>query len=79
MDMKRKHLWEGSVGVRIEQKQNRQTGESFFTFDPVRCFKREGREEFEYCHSFTEQNAEALGNVISRALSLIRTEPLPTP
>ena len=70
----RTHIWEGSVGVRIEQKQNSETGEPFFTFEPVRCYKRDGNENFEYSHSFTEKNAEALGVVISKALSYIQTE-----
>jgi len=69
---KKTHIWEGSVGVRIEQKTNRETGEPFFTFEPVRCFKRNGNEQFEYSHSFTEKNAEALGTVISKALNYIQ-------
>jgi hypothetical protein len=70
----RTHIWEGSVGVRIEQKQNSETGEPFFTFEPVRCYKRDGNDNFEYSHSFTEKNAEALGVVISKALSYIQQE-----
>jgi hypothetical protein len=50
------------------------SGESFFTFEPVRCYKRDGNEEFEYSHSFTEKNAEALGTVISKALSYIQQQ-----
>ena len=69
---KRTHIWDGAVGVRIDERQNRETGESFFTFEPVRCFKRVGNENFEYSHSFTEKNAEALGVVISEALSFIQ-------
>lgn len=72
MENNRKHIWEGTVGVCIEQKQNRETGEPFFTFEPVRCFKRDGNEDFEYSHSFTAKNAEALGIVISKALREIQ-------
>jgi len=71
----KKHIWEGSVGVCIDQRQNSETGESFFTFEPVRCFKRDGNDNFEYSHSFTEKNAEALGIVLSTALSYIQTQP----
>ena len=70
----KKHIWEGSVGVCIDQRQNNETGESFFTFEPVRCFKRDGNDNFEYSHSFTEKNAEALGIVLSKAMSYIQTE-----
>lgn len=69
---KKKHIWEGSVGVCIDERQNIETGQTFFTFEPVRCYKRDGNENFEYSHSFTEKNAEALGVVISKALSYIQ-------
>ncbi len=38
-------------------------------------FKRDGNDNFEYSHSFTEKNAEALGIVLSTALSYIQTQP----
>ena len=66
---KKKDIREGSVGVCIDERQNRETGQTFFTFEPVRCYRRDGNENFEYCHSFTEKNDEALGVVISKALS----------
>ena len=69
---KKTHIWEGSVGVRIDERQNSETGQTFFTFEPVRCYKRDGNENFEYSHSFTPKNAEALGVVISKALSYIQ-------
>jgi hypothetical protein len=72
MDKNKKHIWEGSVGVRIDKRQSKETGKAFFTFEPVRCYKRDGQDNFEYSHSFTERNAEALGTVISKALSHIR-------
>lgn len=73
-ESKKTHIWEGSVGVRIDRRQNSETGEAFYTFEPVRCFKRDGKDDFEYSHTFTEKNAEALNTVISKAVSFIQQQ-----
>ncbi|HBE67540.1 MAG TPA: hypothetical protein DDW52_05255 [Planctomycetaceae bacterium] len=67
----KEHIWEGSVGVCIEQRENRKTGKPFYTFELTRCFRREGNDKFEYSHSFTERNAEALRKVIDKAVARI--------
>ena len=35
----RQFFWEGNVGVKLEMKTNKKTGEQFPTFEPVRCYK----------------------------------------
>lgn len=67
----KEHIWEGSVGVCIELRENRKTGDTFFTFEPVRCFRREGSDQFEYSHTFTDRNVDALRTVIDKAVARI--------
>jgi len=69
-------IWDKSVGVRIRKQTNNTSGDDFCTFELVRCYKPEGADEFRYATTFTERNAEALGNVISKALSFIRASGL---
>ena len=70
----KEHIWEGAVGVTIELRENSKTGETFFTFEPKRCYRREGSDKFEYSHTFTERNVEALRKVIDKAVARITGE-----
>ena len=61
--------------IRLDNLLDRfKTGETFFTFEPVRCFRREGSDKFEYSHSFTDRNVEALRTVIDKAVARIGGE-----
>jgi len=67
-DNQNKYIWEGAVGVRIRERLNRQTGETFHSFEFVRCYKTPDSDEMKYSSTFTERNAEALGRVIQKTL-----------
>lgn len=66
----KKHIWEGAVGISLEPKQSR-TGDYFWTFELVRCFKQDGSDEMRYASHFTERNAEAMGRALSRAFQFM--------
>ena len=71
-----KHIWEGGVGIKISIRENGTTGEPFYTFELVRCFKREGSSRMEYTQSFSAHHAEAIGKVIQKALVYMHENPL---
>lgn len=73
--MKKVFYWDEerpNIGVCITLKKGKR-GE-FFSFEPLRSYrqKRDGELKTRYTHSFTEEQAEAFGNVIVWALSYIR-------
>jgi hypothetical protein len=65
MDTK-KRIWEGSVGIAIEPRQNNTTGDYFWSYTFTRAYKV--GDEFRYADSFTENNTEALGVVMSKGI-----------
>ena len=67
-DNLKKYIWEGAVGVSIQERTNKQTGETFHSFEFVRCYKTPDSDEMKYSTTFTERNAEALGRVIQKTL-----------
>jgi hypothetical protein len=75
MDANTKYLWEGAVGIKISTRLNGVSKKPFYTFELVRCFKREGSDEMEYTRSFSPKNADAIGRVIQRALEYMHENP----
>ncbi len=67
-DNLKKYIWEGAVGVSIQERTNKQTGETFLSFEFVRCYKTPDSDEMKYSSTFTERNAEALGRIIQKTL-----------
>lgn len=61
-----------NIGVCITRRKGRRG--IFYSFEPLRSYrqKRDGELMMRYTHSFTEEQAEAFGNVIVWALSYIR-------
>lgn len=76
MEYGNKHIWEGAVGITISTRVNRITGEPFYTFELVRCFKREGSDEMEYTQSFSQKHMPAISKVIEKALVYMHENPL---
>ncbi len=70
-DNQKTYIWDGAVGVRISERTNRSTGETFHNFEFVRCYKTDDSDEMRYSSTFTERNAEALGRVIQKTLAFI--------
>lgn len=65
------YIWNGAVGVKIKERTNGTTGETFHSFEFVRCYKTADSDEMKYSSTFTERNAEALGRVIKQTLQFI--------
>ena len=59
-----------NIGVCVELKEGPKG--PFFTFQPLRSYRRPGDEKSRYAHSFTEDQAEAFGMVVAWALNYIR-------
>lgn len=61
-----------NIGVCLTRREGRRG--TFYTFEPLRSYrrKRDGELKTCYTHSFTEEQAEAFGNVIVWALAYIR-------
>jgi hypothetical protein len=69
-----------NIGVCVKRMTGKR-GE-FYSFEPLRSYrkKRDGELKTCYTHSFTEEDAEAFGNVIVWALGYIRANrPLEAP
>lgn len=76
MDINTKYIWEGAVGIKISTRLNGATNQPFYTFELVRCFKRNDSEEMEYTRSFSPKNADAIALVIQRAQDYMHENPL---
>ena len=65
-----KRFWEGAVGVTLTPRQHR--GEEYFwTFEFVRAYKRKVSEKWEYARSYSQNQIEALGRVMSQAFNFM--------
>lgn len=72
---KKVYYWDETqtnIGVCLTQRSGKRG--DFFTFEPLRSYRRrrDGQLKMCYTHSFTEEQAEAFGNVIVWALAYIR-------
>ena len=66
-----------NIGVCITHRTGKRG--DFLSFEPLRSYrqKKDGELKMRYTHSFTEEQAEAFGNVIVWALSYMRAnEPI---
>ena len=61
-----------NIGVCITRRKGKRG--VFYSFEPLRSYrqKKDGELKMRYTHSFTEEQAEAFGNVIVWALGYIR-------
>ena len=74
--MTKKRIWEGACGITIQPRQIKSSGDYFWSFEFTRCYKTESSDDMKYSSSFTQNNVEALGKVISKAISFMEeTDP----
>lgn len=66
MEDKPKFIWEGAVGAKIRERKNNSTGETFCSFEFVRCYKTPESDEMKYSSTFTDRNFEALGRLMKK-------------
>lgn len=76
MDNQTNYIWDGSVGVKIEVRTKKETGEQFYSFQLTRCFMRDGSDTMEYSSSFTERNLGQLNHVMQQAIKHMNENPL---
>ena len=72
---KKVYYWDDdqpNIGVCLTERSGKRG--VFYTFEPLRSYRRRRDGELKMCytHSFTEEQAEAFGNVIVWALNYIR-------
>jgi len=70
---KKTYYWDQSkrnIGVCVTERQGPKG--AFLTFELLRSYRRPGADKNSYAHSFTDEHAEAVGNVITWALNYIR-------
>jgi hypothetical protein len=65
----KRYYWEGNVGIKVEMKTNSKTGEQFPTFEPVRCYKVDGDDEWRYAHNFSRDEMERLAPLVNQAIA----------
>lgn len=61
---KKKHIWEGSVGISIEPMAKKD-GTYFWKYEFTRAVKKEDG-KFDYYPNFSDRNGEALKTVMER-------------
>lgn len=64
---KKKHIWEGSVGISIEPMAKKD-GTYFWKYEFTRAVKKEDG-KFDYYQNFSDRNDEALKTVMERGAS----------
>ena len=64
-----KRFWEGACGIVLEPEKNKTTGDYFWTYRFTRAFKRDEDSAFEYSERFTDRNDEAIGVLMSLAIT----------
>ena len=69
--MRPKPIWERAVGVTFDVFQNSTTGDHFFSFELVRCYRSRDGETMRYSNSFSEKHVNALAKVMSQAMQFI--------
>jgi hypothetical protein len=74
--MDTQHFWEGAVGISISTRINQATNDPFYTFELVRCFKRDGSGEVEYTHSFSREQIPVIQGLVERAERYMDRNPL---
>ena len=67
----KKYIWEGSVGVILQGKQNRQTREWFWTYRLTRFAGEAESGEKRYSDTFSSRDNANLGQALSKAMSFM--------